>query len=244
MKIISILDVYSCQIYFFQSWSTNNSSKKLKGFGVCFHGCCFRSLRHSNRATCPQRSHQTTTRSSKVDVISLSKDGLLHESFAKIIPTAAVHSKLHNKLYKLLSNSILMESNFENNAALNFEEFNNFRILNEDEAEKLNLKLSQNFRRRSSVVLFRHGHRLPFKYTNMPNSSLNDVMEKFFYDHFDSSCFHGKEDLLYKNVNILSYNNGQPCDLNGLEFDCRYLSFNPVLLTTQCSQLPVFVKID
>ncbi|XP_063712577.1 uncharacterized protein LOC134840590 isoform X2 [Symsagittifera roscoffensis] len=97
-----------------------------------------------------------------------------------------------------------------------FQNFNQFSFI--QNGLELRKKLEEelkSYNRKQTVVLFRHGHRTPFKYRQPGISAL---LEDSFYGHLDMQCFEGKEELLYQNIQCISSGSGSVADLN-LQFD-------------------------
>ena len=88
---------------------------------------------------------------------------------------------------------------------LNFEEFDNFRSLSSNDTELLEAELARNYTRVKSVIIFRHGHRTPFKYRKLISNTLNERFEESFFDNLDPNCFDGVNDLQYENVKLVVF---------------------------------------
>ena len=99
-----------------------------------------------------------------------------------------------------------------NKSSFNFEDFNNFRKLSDAESKILDEELKRRYTRKASVVIFRHGHRTPFKYKNLTSNPLNELFEKNFFDNLDSRCFKEVNEHLYAKVKLMAFPPGETSD--------------------------------
>lgn len=98
-------------------------------------------------------------------------------------------------------------------------DYNNFEFVSDQHlAEKLQPQLDC-LRRKTSAVIFRHGHRTPFKYRSTNDPMYSYYLESSFYNDLDPSWFQGKAELMYDQVQLCSYSSSQPVEDLSLQFD-------------------------
>jgi len=83
------------------------------------------------------------------------------------------------------------------------------------DVSSLGTELNANYQRKTSIILFRHGHRTPFKYGR---EGFADVLEKEFYSKLDTQCFDNKSGNMVENIGIFAYTTGEPFAM-ALQFD-------------------------
>ena len=105
-------------------------------------------------------------------------------------------------------------------AKMEFREYNNFQFASNDYLTETVQPQLDRLRRTTSVVLFRHGHRTPFKYRNTNDTKYTCYLESNFFSNLDPGWFEGKAEMMYDDVEICSYSTCEPIELN-LQFDLK-----------------------